>query len=35
MIQGLFENAIEVGEGDSGGDVNEGLSGKVNEKMEK
>lgn len=34
-IQGYFEKAREVGEGDSGGDVNEGLSGKVNEKMEK
>lgn len=35
MIQAWFESAREVGEGDSGGDVNEGLSGKVNEKMEK
>ena len=35
MIQAWFESAIEVGNSDSGGDVNEGLSGKVNEKMEK
>ena len=35
MIQAWFESAREVGEGDSGGDVNEGLSGKVNEKTEK
>lgn len=35
MIQAWFESAIEVGNSDSGGDVNEGLSRKVNEKMEK
>lgn len=35
MIQAWFESAIEVGNSDSGGDVNEGLSGNVNEKMEK
>lgn len=35
MIQAWFESAIEVGKDSSGGDVNEGLSGKVNEEMEK
>lgn len=35
MIQAWFESAIEVGKDSGGGDVNGGLSGKVNEKMEK